>query len=58
MPLGDQSTDGAHVFLTNASYLWAPVGNNAYSIVFVVVDGQSVTTDFTSVSLCSFLVVK
>jgi len=48
VPLGDQSTDGAHIFHTNATYLWSPVGNSAYSIVFVVADGQSVTTDLTS----------
>ena len=57
MPLGDQSTDGAHIFHTNATYLWSPVGNSAYSIVLVVADGQSVTTDLTSVSLCSLVVV-
>jgi len=51
VPLGDQPTDGAHITHTNASYLWSAVADSAYSIVLVVADGQSLTTDLTSVSL-------
>ena len=58
MPLGDQSTDGAHVFHTNATYFWSQVGNTVYSIVLVVADGQSATTDLTSVSLRSLMLIK
>ena len=58
MPLGDQSTDGARLFHTNATYLWSPVANSTYSVVLVVADGQYVTADLTSVSLCSLVVVK
>ena len=58
MPLGDQSTDGARLFHTNATYLWSPVANSAYSVVLVVADEHYVTADLTSVSLCSLEVVK
>ena len=50
VPLGDQTTDGTHIFYTNATYLWSPVAGSAYFIVLVVADGQSVRTDLTSVS--------
>lgn len=49
--LGDRSTDGTHIFYRNATYIWTPVRKYAYYIVLVVADGQSIKTDFTSVSL-------
>ncbi|KAL9972842.1 hypothetical protein ACROYT_G019223 [Oculina patagonica] len=48
VPLGDQTTDGTHIFYTNATYLWSPVASGAYFIVLVVADGQSVGTNLTS----------